>query len=74
MGDELRFSPGERLLARFPVPCHIRLLSGGKPVAEQSGDRLEHHIHNPGVYRVEGWLEVDGEERPWVYTNPIYVR
>ena len=27
-----------------------------------------------GVYRVEGWLTVDTEERPWIYANPIYVR
>ena len=27
-----------------------------------------------GVYRVEGWLKVDGEERPWIYSNPIYAR
>jgi hypothetical protein len=27
-----------------------------------------------GVYRVEGWLECGGEERGWVYSNPIYIR
>ena len=24
--------------------------------------------------RVEGWLKLDGEDRPWIYSNPIYVR
>ncbi len=74
MGDEVKFSPGARLTARFPVSCHIRLLSGGRLLAERSGDRLDHQINEPGVYRIEGWLEVDGEERPWFYSNPIYVR
>jgi hypothetical protein len=23
---------------------------------------------------VEGWLELGGEERGWIYSNPIYVR
>ena len=43
-------------------------------IAERSGDRLEHEVTAPGVYRIEGWLEVGGEERPWLYSNPIYVR
>ena len=74
MGDEVIFAPGERLVAQFPVSCHIRLLSGGQLIAEQWGDRLEHEITAPGVYRIEAWLEVGGEERPWLFTNPIYVR
>ncbi len=74
MGDEVNVAPGERLIAQFPVSCHIRLLSGGRLIAERSGDRLEHDIKAPGVYRIEGWLEVGGEERPWLYSNPIYVR
>ncbi len=74
MGDEVRFAPGQRLAAQFPVSCHIRLLSGGRLVAEGSGDHLEHDLQAPGVYRIEAWLEVGGEERPWLYSNPIYVR
>ncbi len=26
------------------------------------------------MYRLEAWLEADGEERPWIFTNPLYVR
>jgi hypothetical protein len=74
MGDEVAFSRGGRLVARFPVPCRIRLLSGGRVVADRSADGLDHEVTAPGVYRVEGWLGVGGEERPWVYSNPIYVR
>lgn len=28
----------------------------------------------PGAYRVEAWLKLDGEYRPWIYSNPIYVK
>jgi hypothetical protein len=49
-------------------------MSGGRAIAERRGDRLEHDVAMPGVYRVEAWLEVGGEERPWIFTNPIYVR
>ena len=34
----------QRLVALFPVSCHIRLLEGGKIVAEKFGDRLEYDV------------------------------
>ena len=74
LGDERKLTKRMRLLAEFPVRCHIRLLEGGKIVAEQLGDRLLYDVSLPGVYRVEGWLESGGEERGWVYSNPIYIR
>jgi hypothetical protein len=74
MGDEVKFSEGGELTARFPVACHARLLRGGRKVAEATGDRLEFQAKEPGVYRAEGWLGLDGELRPWLYSNPIYIR
>lgn len=74
MGDELKLAEGQKLAARFPVACHIRLLRNGKVIADAEQDQLEQEIKTPGVYRVEGWLKLDGEDRPWVYSNPIYVR
>ncbi|MEO6034634.1 MAG: histidinol phosphatase [Verrucomicrobiota bacterium] len=74
MGDEAKFAPGQKLSANFPVACHIRLLKNGKVIAERDGAHLEQVLEAAGVYRVEGWLKLDGEERPWIYSNPIYVR
>ena len=74
MGEETRFAAGQKLLARFPVACRIRLIRDGKALADQEGDQLEYAVADPGVYRVEGWLKMDGEDRPWIYSNPIYVR
>lgn len=74
MGDEVTFAPGQKLTARFPVDCHIRLLFSGKIISEKDAESLEVTVDSPGVYRVEGWLDVAGERRPWVYSNPIYVR
>jgi hypothetical protein len=74
MGDEVKCAGGQKLLAQFPVACRIRLIKDGKAVADQQGDKLEFVAADPGVYRVEGWLTIDGEDRPWVYSNPIYVR
>ena len=74
MGDETKFAAGQKLRAQFPVACRIRLIQDGKVVADQTGDHLEYAVAGPGVYRVEGWLTLDGEDRPWIYSNPIYVR
>ena len=74
MGEAVRFEPGQKLLARFPVACRSRLLRNGKVIADLERDQLEHSLEGPGVYRVEGWLKLDGEDRPWIYSNPIYVR
>jgi len=73
MGDEANFTQGQELLARFPANCHIRLLRNGKVLKEIDGDELKHPLSSPGVYRVEGWLKLDGEDRPWIYSNPIYI-
>ena len=74
MGDAQPFVSGSMLHARFPVGCNIRLLRDGKVIARMRGDRLEHSAPEPGVYRIEGWVTLDGEERPWLYSNPIYLR
>lgn len=76
MGDEALYSPkfSGRLVAEFPVACQIRWIRDGVVVARASGERGELTVSEPGVYRVEGWLILDGEERPWIYSNPIYLR
>jgi hypothetical protein len=74
MGDLAKFAAGQKLVARFPVTCHMRLLNAGKVVGEKSGESWEFAVDSPGAYRVEGWLDVGGERRPWIYSNPIYVQ
>jgi len=74
MGDEVKFTEGMKLFARFPLSCKTRLLMDGKVVAEKNQAAVEHAVDGPGVYRIEGWLMVGGEVRPWIYSNPIYVR
>ena len=73
-GRSANYAEGEKLRTRFPVACHIRLLRNGKVIADLESDQLDYAISGPGVYRVEGWLKLDGEDRPWIYSNPIYVR
>ncbi|MEK7794627.1 MAG: histidinol phosphatase [Candidatus Hydrogenedentota bacterium] len=74
MGDEVKAEGGVELLAVAPSKCLIRILSAGKTVVQETADTARLENAAPGVYRVECWLEVDGEMRPWIYSNPIYVR
>ncbi len=75
MGDEVMYADGMKLSAQFPLACQTRLLRNGVPVSETTGkDRAEFPVTESGVYRLEAWLTVDGEARPWILANPIYVR
>ena len=74
LGEERPFTAGQRLEIRSPLPATIRLIRDGQVEATAEGDHLDHPVTRPGVYRVELWLTLDTERRPWVYSNPIYLR
>lgn len=75
LGDEINHGDGLKLSAQFPIACRTRLLRNGSLIAETTGkDGVEFPVREPGVYRLEAWLMVDGEVRPWIFANPIYVR
>ena len=70
MGQELEYKPGLLLEVSAPHTAELYLFKDGAVIAKNSGVRLETPADGPGVYRVEAKLE----GRPWVYTNPIYIR
>jgi hypothetical protein len=75
MGDEVKHFTGLALTARLPLPAYIRLMCQGKEVANSEGKSdFAWEVKEPGVYRLEAWLKLDGEWRPWIFANPIYVR
>jgi acetyl esterase/lipase len=73
MGDPVPMMSKTRLEAQTPLPAHLKLIHKGAMVHETNGTRLTFRAEEPGPYRLEAWLTVDGEERPWIYTNPIYL-
>lgn len=74
MGDEVRWRQGLKLKARTPAPCILRMFRNGVEVARAEGREIEHPTTEPGVYRVEATVVVEGDARPWIYSNPIYLR
>jgi hypothetical protein len=74
MGDERPWVSGQRLEIRSPFPATIRLIRDGQVETVSEGESLNHPVTRAGVYRVELWLPLGDERRPWLYSNPIYLR
>lgn len=70
MGDTIS---GDRAVLRceLPAEAEMRLVRNGTVIDRVSGDRYLRELSAPGVYRVEAWVEAAGEQRPWIYSNPI---
>jgi len=64
---------GEVIRLAAPVAGAIKLFRDGKLIQEAQSDKLDSGVNEAGVYRAEVWLTVDGEQRPWIYANPIRV-
>lgn len=73
MGDEVKLDKGLKLRLTAPVAGNIKLIRNGKVLQEATAKTLEYRVDEAGVYRAEIWLKLDGEERPWIYANPIRV-
>jgi acetyl esterase/lipase len=76
IGDTVAYNPltgSVTLSARVPVPAIIRLLRDNVVVAEAHDWKLDYIVRETGAYRLEVSLSIDGEERPWIFTNSITV-
>jgi len=74
MGDGTVMSGNTRVVGLTPLPAKLKLIHRGEVVKEAVGTNLTFLPTKPGAYRLEAWLTVDGEDRPWIYSNPVYVR
>ena len=72
-GDLVKLDPGATVKVSLPKPANIRLLHNGFVIHEQKEtDRLTYPISQPGYYRVECSIYFLGQQRGWIYSNPIY--
>lgn len=77
-GDEIPLQNDTRLRIHTPVATRIVLFKDGSVILNESGvTTKEIPVTERGVYRVEVYLphveQVIGE-KPWIISNPIYVR
>jgi acetyl esterase/lipase len=73
MGDRAPMIARTRLVGTLPVPATIKIIHKGAVVADAADSKIDFTPTEPGAYRLEAWLPVDGEMRPWIYSNPIYL-
>jgi len=75
MGDEVAFEEGLTIEADAPHSGFFRLIRNGVAVQTLGNTPGSHYyVDEPGVYRIEVFLDVAGEYRLWILSNPIYVR
>ncbi|MFN0112712.1 MAG: histidinol phosphatase [Blastocatellia bacterium] len=74
MGDEIKLEKGLKLRLAAPVAGTIKLFRNGQIVHEAKADKLDFAVTEAGIYRAEVWLTLDGEQRPWIYSNPIRLK
>jgi hypothetical protein len=73
MGEE-RPERAWTLRASAPEEARLVLLRNGRIVTQADGSELEHEVSAPGAYRIEAHRHWRQRERPWIYSNPIYLR
>lgn len=75
MGDEIRLGNGVTLQIRMPQKAECRLIQNGEVIRTWRDREICAHIAaQPGVYRIECYLEYLGRPRGWIFSNPIYVQ
>lgn len=70
MGDEIPLKPHLHLTVILPQRAHLTVFKDGQAMATASEKIWDIEVSEPGAYR----LEVSLNDKPWLFTNPIYVR
>lgn len=73
MGSQTKHGTALTAHSVAPLPAHWRLLRNGEVIHESDGREMTKSVDQPGNYRLEAWLDVAGERRIWILSNPIYV-
>jgi hypothetical protein len=77
-GDEIPLREDTRLRVRTPVPSRIVVFKDGAVFLDENGiTAKEFAVTERGIYRVEVYLPQLGPlvaQKPWIVSNPIYVR
>ena len=75
MGDDIRLVDGVTFQVRLPLKVECRILRDGEVLKTWTNHEICTYIANqPGVYRVECYIDYLGRKRGWIFSNPIYVR
>ena len=70
MGDDVPLQPALRLTASLPAPAQLVLFKDGQAIQSVTAQTWQVPVTAPGAYR----LEASRHGKPWIFSNPIYVR
>lgn len=76
MGEEIKLTNALQLKVSAPLAgCLVRLFKDGVSLREAQGEvQQTFAVTEPGIYRVEVYLQVAGlEDKPWIISNAIRV-
>ena len=75
MGEEQAFNGPGNLMVELPSKGEIRLIKDGETIITYRGMEAVYPVNEKGVYRVEVYKHVPiFGWRPWIFTNPVYLR
>lgn len=75
MGDEVLLCDGVTLQINLPLRAECRLIKDGEPIKIWKRREVCTYItREPGVYRVEVYINYLGKRRGWIFSNPVYIR
>ncbi|MGH9665979.1 MAG: hypothetical protein ACRD9L_16255, partial [Bryobacteraceae bacterium] len=73
LGDRVPLTAHTYLEAHLSVPASLKVLRDGQTVFQTVGAEVRYPVTQAGAYRLEASIQVDGEDRPWIATNPLYL-
>ena len=77
MGDETALSANSQFIVRVPLAARIVMIKNGNVIEQRQGTTAEFPATGPGFYRVESYLDnlpAPATGKPWIISNPIYLR
>ena len=75
MGDDFKLNKASAVLkVELPAKALVRIICNGALWAEEKTETFARTIDAPGVYRAEVYLKTYGKLRPWIFSNPVFVR
>ncbi|TFG92527.1 MAG: hypothetical protein E4H15_03495 [Syntrophobacterales bacterium] len=74
MGDEFSLQGDAVLRVMAPEKGKIRIIKDGDMCAEAVEKDISYTVSQRGIYRVEVYAKIWGKYRPWIFSNPVYVK
>ncbi len=74
MGDSFVLKDRADAFIALPASALVRIIKNGALIAEKTSSEIMLSIREKGIYRVEAYLKQYGKYRPWIFSNPIFVR